>query len=67
MSKITVNKSELFKIIDQLEKANDNFGGIGDGNWHCFVEEEIQLFSEAEILLGKNISRLKKMSGCQKD
>jgi hypothetical protein len=63
MKKISIKKKELLKIINQLEKSSDYFDGFGTAWYHLVLDEEEQLFSQAEVLLDSSIINLKKLAG----
>lgn len=60
MKKINIEKKELKKIINDLEKASDTFSGFGDGFWDMLLENEAERYGEAEVLLTTCIEKLKK-------
>jgi len=63
MSKITFNSEDLSEIILQLEKAGETFCGLGDGLDCAMLDEDRDLFGEAEILFNQNIRALKNLTG----
>lgn len=63
MKKISIEKKKLLKIISQLEKSWDYFDGFGAAWYHLVLDEEEQLFSQADALLDSSIMDLKKLAG----
>jgi len=63
MKKISVEKKKLLKIISQLEKSWDYFDGFGTARYHLVLDEEQQLFSQADALLDSSIMDLKRLAG----
>ena len=63
MKKINIEKEELKRIINDLEKASDTFDGFGCSFWDVLEENEAKQYGEAEVLLTTCIEKLKKLEG----
>ena len=63
MENISVDGKELFGIITQLEDAKRSFTGLGDGLECAMMEDDLEMYERAELLLSNSIGLLKKLTG----
>ena len=63
MENIRIDSIELFGIITQLEAAKLSFSGLGDGLEGAMLDDELEMYDKAELLLRNSISMLKKLTG----
>ena len=61
MKRINIEKEELKRIINELEKASKSFDGFGCLFWDVLTENEAKRYGEGEVLLTTCIRRLNKV------
>jgi hypothetical protein len=68
MKKIKIEKMELKRIINDLEKASDTFDGFGSLIWDMQMpsENEEKQYDESGELLRRSITKLNKVRGYKK-
>ena len=62
MSKISANSEELTEIIDQMEKSKRSFEALGCSLEAAMINDELEIYGEAESILAQSISHLRQLA-----